>query len=125
MTQPLKTHFLFSGNVKKLGETYPKISNSQNAELRLRWGQIVLKNDHQEDFWKVKEFLQSQVGDSHLLVPFRHTRWVRPICGAEEGREGRGPCSVISFLSVAGGAIAMAGRSLQGWGAFCRSPDEA
>lgn len=51
------------GNVKKLGEMYPKISNGQNAELRLRWGQIVLKNDHQEDFWKVKEFLQSQVGD--------------------------------------------------------------
>ncbi|CAK7310951.1 Aminopeptidase B [Vulpes lagopus] len=48
------------GNVKKLAETYPKVSNSQNAELRLRWGQIVLKNDHQEDFWKVKEFLQSQ-----------------------------------------------------------------
>lgn len=55
-------HFLFPGNVKKLGETYPKISDAQNAELRLRWGQIVLKNDHQEDFWKVKGFLQSQVG---------------------------------------------------------------
>lgn len=71
MKQPLKTHFLFSGNVKKLGETYPKISNSQNAELRLRWGQIVIKNDHQEDFWKVKEFLQSQVGEPHLLVPLK------------------------------------------------------
>lgn len=57
------THLLFPGNVKKLGETYPKVSDSRNAELRLRWGQIVLKNDHQEDFWKVKEFLQSQVGD--------------------------------------------------------------
>jgi aminopeptidase B len=55
--------------VKKLGETYPKISNAYNAELRLRWSQIVLKNDYQEDFWKVKEFLQSQVGDPTYLSP--------------------------------------------------------
>ncbi|XP_045312453.1 aminopeptidase B [Leopardus geoffroyi] len=59
------------GNVKKLGETYPKISNSQNAELRLRWGQIVIKNDHQEDFWKVKEFLQSQ-GKQKYTLPLYH-----------------------------------------------------
>ncbi|EPQ20361.1 Aminopeptidase B [Myotis brandtii] len=50
------------GNVKKLGELYPKISGARNAELRLRWGQIVLRNDLQEDFGKVKDFLQSQVG---------------------------------------------------------------
>lgn len=61
--------------MKKLGETYPKISNSQNAELRLRWGHIVLKNDYQEDFWKVKEFLHSQVGNPQLLDPFRLTQW--------------------------------------------------
>lgn len=48
--------------MKKLGDTYPRISQARNAELRLRWGQIVLKNDHQEDFWKVRDFLQSQVG---------------------------------------------------------------
>lgn len=59
------------GNVKKLGETYPKISNSQNAELRLRWGQIVLKNDHQEDFWKVREFLHSQ-GKQKYTLPLYH-----------------------------------------------------
>lgn len=59
--QPVTLAFL--GNVKKLGETYPKISNAQNAELRLRWGQIILKNDYQEEFWKVKDFLQSQVGN--------------------------------------------------------------
>lgn len=62
------TRFFSPGNVKKLGEMYPKISNAQNAELRLRWGQIVLKNDHQEDFWKVKEFLHSQVGTSGSLT---------------------------------------------------------
>ncbi|XP_050003742.1 aminopeptidase B [Alexandromys fortis] len=59
------------GNVKKLGETYPKISNAQNAELRLRWGQILLKNDHQEEFWKVKEFLQSQ-GKQKYTLPLYH-----------------------------------------------------
>lgn len=59
------------GNVKKLGETYPKISNAQNAELRLRWGQIILKNDHQEEFWKVKDFLQSQ-GKQKYTLPLYH-----------------------------------------------------
>lgn len=63
------TRFFSPGNVKKLGEMCPKISNAQNAELRLRWGQIVLKNDHQEDFWKVKEFLHSQVGTPGSLTP--------------------------------------------------------
>ena len=71
------TRFFSPGNVKKLGETYPKISNAQNAELRLRWGQIVLKNDHQEDFWKVKEFLHSQVGAPGSLSP-SGTRWAGP-----------------------------------------------
>lgn len=61
-------HFFFPGNVKKLGETYPKISDAQNAELRLRWGQIVLKSDHQEDFWKVKGFLQSQGKQKYTLT---------------------------------------------------------
>ncbi|XP_058389779.1 aminopeptidase B isoform X2 [Diceros bicornis minor] len=67
------------GNVKKLGETYPKISKSLNAELRLRWGQIVLKNDHQEDFWKVKEFLQSQ-GKQKYTLPLYHA-----MMGGSEG----------------------------------------
>nr|BAC27273.1 unnamed protein product [Mus musculus] len=59
------------GNVKKLGETYPKISNAQNAELRLRWGQIILKNDYQEEFQKVKDFLQSQ-GKQKYTLPLYH-----------------------------------------------------
>ncbi|XP_063469331.1 aminopeptidase B isoform X3 [Symphalangus syndactylus] len=59
------------GNVKKLGETYPSISNARNAELRLRWGQIVLKNDYQKDFWKVKEFLHNQ-GKQKYTLPLYH-----------------------------------------------------
>lgn len=106
--------------MKKLGETYPKISNSQNAELRLRWGHIVLKNDYQEDFWKVKEFLQSQVGNPELLDPFRLTQWAAPPVRHSPvgGGEGRGPHSAVVFLSVAREGIAMAGRSLQGWKHF-------
>lgn len=57
------------GNVKKLGATYPTVSQARNAELRLRWSQIVLKNDLQEDFWKVRDFLQSQVGAAPLMSP--------------------------------------------------------
>uniref|UniRef100_A0A2K6ETY5 Aminopeptidase B n=1 Tax=Propithecus coquereli TaxID=379532 RepID=A0A2K6ETY5_PROCO len=71
LDQILQKSPLPPGNVKKLGDTYPKISNARNAELRLRWGQIVLKNDHQEDFWKVKEFLQSQ-GKQKYTLPLYH-----------------------------------------------------
>lgn len=64
--------------MKTLGETYPKISNARNAELRLRWGQIILKNDHQEEFWKVKEFLQSQVGN-FISGPLMDRLWTSVI----------------------------------------------
>ncbi|KAF6274770.1 arginyl aminopeptidase [Rhinolophus ferrumequinum] len=69
------------GNVKKLGDTYPTISQARNAELRLRWGQIVLKNDHQEDFWKVRDFLQSQ-GKQKYTLPLYHAM----MAGSEAAR---------------------------------------
>ncbi|KAK1327930.1 hypothetical protein QTO34_012351 [Cnephaeus nilssonii] len=59
------------GNVRKLGAMYPKVSGARNAELRLRWGQIVLKNDLQEDFGKVRDFLQSQ-GKQKYTLPLYH-----------------------------------------------------
>lgn len=81
--------FSFLGNVKKLGETYPKISNAQNAELRLRWGQIILKNDYQEEFWKVKDFLQSQV-DNYIPGPLigcgPPLSYLRSSCGRATGK---------------------------------------
>lgn len=40
---------------------YPKVSKAQNAELRLRWCQIVLRNNHEPEYSKVKAFLHSQV----------------------------------------------------------------
>lgn len=127
VTPPVKTHVLFSGNVKKLAETYPNVSNSRNAELRLRWGQIVLKNDHQEDFWKVKEFLQSQVSDptscpiqarggplaspATVLCVEPHRL---PLCGQSGGGTG---CGGRTLLRVAGEGVAMAGKPT-GLGSF-------
>lgn len=49
------------GNVERLSAMYPKISKAQNAELRLRWCQIVLRNNHEAEYGKVKAFLHSQV----------------------------------------------------------------
>lgn len=86
---------------------YPTISNARNAELRLRWGQIVLKNDHQGDFWKVKEFLQSQVGP-HCLVPWglwaerrgeEEPEWLRRHCLGAGGRPGE-VCGPENFVQI-------------------------
>lgn len=50
-----------TGNVERLSAMYPKVSKAQNAELRLRWCQIVLRNNHEPEYSKVKAFLHSQV----------------------------------------------------------------
>lgn len=50
-----------AGNVETLSKMYPKISKAQNAELRLRWCQIILKNNLEAEYSKVKDFLHSQV----------------------------------------------------------------
>nr|XP_025036829.1 aminopeptidase B [Pelodiscus sinensis] len=62
------------GNVEKLSETYPKISCAQNAELRLRWCQIVLKNNLEAEFGKVKDFLHSQ-GKQKYTLPLYRAMW--------------------------------------------------
>ncbi|KAM4700045.1 aminopeptidase B [Discoglossus pictus] len=60
-----------AGNVEEMGKCYPKISEATNAELRLRWNQIVLKNDHQPHFHKVREFLHSQGKQKYTLPLYR------------------------------------------------------
>ncbi|KAG8451107.1 hypothetical protein GDO86_003394 [Hymenochirus boettgeri] len=60
-----------NGNVEELGKNYPNISSATNAELRLRWAQIVLKNDHQPHFSKVKDFLHSQGKQKYTLPLYR------------------------------------------------------
>lgn len=57
-----------AGNVERLSKMYPKISKAQNAELRLRWCQIVLKNNLEAEYSKVKDFLHSQVGPCTVVA---------------------------------------------------------
>ncbi|XP_069612573.1 aminopeptidase B [Ranitomeya imitator] len=59
------------GNVEELGKLYTKISEATNAELRLRWAQIVLKNDYQDHFHKVRDFLLSQGKQKYTLPLYR------------------------------------------------------
>ncbi|KAM9147055.1 aminopeptidase B isoform 1-T1 [Pangshura tecta] len=68
-------------SVAKLSEMYPKISKAQNAELRLRWCQIVLKNNHEPEFGKVKDFLHSQ-GKQKYTLPIYRAMW----SGSESAR---------------------------------------
>ncbi|NXU94005.1 AMPB Aminopeptidase, partial [Xiphorhynchus elegans] len=60
LDQILQKSPLPEGNVERLSKMYPKISKAQNAELRLRWCQIVLKNNLEAEYSKVKDFLHSQ-----------------------------------------------------------------
>ncbi|XP_053106191.1 aminopeptidase B isoform X1 [Hemicordylus capensis] len=59
------------GTVGEMSRLYPKISKSQNAELRLRWCQIVLKNNHEAEFSHVKDFLQCQGKQKYTLPIYR------------------------------------------------------
>ncbi|XP_038676552.1 aminopeptidase B isoform X1 [Scyliorhinus canicula] len=62
------------GNVAKLAETYPKISKAKNAELRFRWVQIIVKNNYEEAFDELKNFLRSQ-GKQKYTVPVYRAMW--------------------------------------------------
>ncbi|KFV67326.1 Aminopeptidase B, partial [Dryobates pubescens] len=62
------------GNVERLSRRYPKVSESQNAELRLRWCQIILQNNLQAEYSKVKDFLHSQ-GKQKYTLPLYRAMW--------------------------------------------------
>uniref|UniRef100_A0A7M4EF89 Arginyl aminopeptidase n=1 Tax=Crocodylus porosus TaxID=8502 RepID=A0A7M4EF89_CROPO len=62
------------GNVDQLSKRYPKISQAQNAELRLRWCQIILKNNHEAEYGKVRDFLHSQ-GKQKYTLPLYRSMW--------------------------------------------------
>ncbi|XP_030076849.1 aminopeptidase B [Microcaecilia unicolor] len=59
------------GNLEKMSNMYPKISKASNAELKLRWSQLVIKNNHETDFCKVKQFLHSQGKQKYTLPIYR------------------------------------------------------
>lgn len=54
-------YVLFSEVIKKLSECYSSQLDSMNAEIRIRWLQIVVRNDYYPDLYKVRRFLENQV----------------------------------------------------------------
>ncbi|XP_078276838.1 aminopeptidase B-like [Rhinoraja longicauda] len=62
------------GNTEKLAEMYPNISKSKNAELRFRWVQIVVRNNYEDAFDELRDFLQSQ-GKQKYTVPLYQAMW--------------------------------------------------
>uniref|UniRef100_A0A8B9TLR3 Aminopeptidase B n=1 Tax=Anas platyrhynchos TaxID=8839 RepID=A0A8B9TLR3_ANAPL len=81
LDQLLQKSPLPEGNVERLSAMYPKISKAQNAELRLRWCQIILKNNHEPEYSKVKDFLHSQ-GKQKYTLPLYRAMWA----GSEAAR---------------------------------------
>lgn len=50
-----------AGVVTSLSECYSALLDSMNAEIRIRWLQIVVRNDYYPDLHRVRRFLESQV----------------------------------------------------------------
>lgn len=48
--------------VTSLSQCYSSLLDSMNAEIRIRWLQIVVRNDYYPDLHRVRRFLESQVG---------------------------------------------------------------
>lgn len=44
-----------------LSKCYSSLLDSMNAEIRIRWLQIVVRNDYYPDLHKVRRFLENQV----------------------------------------------------------------
>ncbi|KAJ8259610.1 hypothetical protein GJAV_G00171430 [Gymnothorax javanicus] len=59
------------GNIEKLVEMYPHIVESNNAELRLRWCQIVVKNQYRPRYDQIKAFLTCQGKQKYTLPIYR------------------------------------------------------
>ncbi|XP_030328879.1 aminopeptidase B [Strigops habroptila] len=77
LDQVLQKSPLPQGNVERLSKMYPKVSRCQNAELRLRWCQIILKNNLEAEYSKVKDFLHSQ-GKQKYTLPLYRAMWAGP-----------------------------------------------
>ncbi|XP_050819781.1 aminopeptidase RNPEPL1 isoform X3 [Gopherus flavomarginatus] len=53
--------------VKKLSECYSSQLDTMNAEIRIRWLQIVVRNDYYPDFYKVRHFLEYQMSRMYTI----------------------------------------------------------
>uniref|UniRef100_A0AAY4EXQ0 Aminopeptidase B n=1 Tax=Denticeps clupeoides TaxID=299321 RepID=A0AAY4EXQ0_9TELE len=65
------------GNIKKLSLHYPHIVESNNAELRLRWAQIVASNQYQPGYNHIRSFLNCQ-GKQKYTLPVYRALWNGP-----------------------------------------------
>lgn len=65
--------------VMSLSKCYSSLLDSMNAEIRIRWLQIVVRNDYYPDLHRVRRFLESQVWPRRpALPPPSHPGW-RPL----------------------------------------------
>ncbi|XP_028922959.1 aminopeptidase RNPEPL1 [Ornithorhynchus anatinus] len=53
--------------VMKLSKCYSSLLDSMNAEIRIRWLQIVVRNDYYPDLYKVRRFLESQMSRMYTI----------------------------------------------------------
>uniref|UniRef100_A0A8C3MBR8 Uncharacterized protein n=1 Tax=Geospiza parvula TaxID=87175 RepID=A0A8C3MBR8_GEOPR len=53
--------------IKKLSECYSSQLDSMNAEIRIRWLQIVVRNDYYPDLYKVRRFLENQMSRMYTI----------------------------------------------------------
>nr|XP_008171380.2 LOW QUALITY PROTEIN: aminopeptidase RNPEPL1 [Chrysemys picta bellii] len=53
--------------IKKLSECYSSQLDTMNAEIRIRWLQIVVRNDYYPDFYKVRHFLEYQMSRMYTI----------------------------------------------------------
>ncbi|GFN92857.1 leukotriene a-4 hydrolase homolog [Plakobranchus ocellatus] len=67
--------------VKRLMMEYPFLLSSQNAEIRLRWCEIVIKNDIKTNFNDIRAFLTSQGKQKYTKPLYQHM-----VKGSEEVR---------------------------------------
>lgn len=81
--------------VTSLSQCYSSLLDSMNAEIRIRWLQIVVRNDYYPDLHRVRRFLESQVRPLHGPRGPSGSSCRR---GVAEGRAGRtwhrGACEV-------------------------------
>lgn len=62
-----------------LSKCYSSLLDSMNAEIRIRWLQIVVRNDYYPDLHRVRRFLESQVWPHRpALPPTRPLKLVTP-----------------------------------------------
>lgn len=67
----LEKERLPDGVITKMMRQYPTISQTHNAEIRLRWSQITIKNNYLEDQSNIRKFLFSQGKQKYTLPIYK------------------------------------------------------